>query len=111
MGIPGRLRTPHRTVQRGPAAQVFILGRSLAPLDGAADRRDLGGIDVAAVERRIERPPEIGLSPCRIAVIRVGSPVVHEAVLTVEEERAVGTVSTRDEALDLVRAELSKSAT
>src|SRR5919106_5487312 len=28
-GIPGRLRTPHRTVQRGPAAQVFILGRSL----------------------------------------------------------------------------------
>jgi tRNA nucleotidyltransferase/poly(A) polymerase len=45
---------------------------------------------------------ELGVQP---------GPEVGRLLDLVEEERAVGTVSTRDEALDLVRAELAKSAT
>jgi len=45
---------------------------------------------------------ELGVQP---------GPEVGRLLDLVEEERAVGTVSTREEALDLVRAEVSRSAT
>jgi hypothetical protein len=74
----------------------------------------LGATDLydAVLAARAADPPEPLLRG--EDVLEVGleaGPEVGRLLQLVEEERAAGTVSTRDEALALVRAEVAKSAT
>jgi len=71
----------------------------LTPLDGAADSRDVLHSGRLAGEDGFECIAQIRLGAVWILVIRVGRPVVDEAVLGVEEEdlgRPRGAVGPRD---------------
>jgi tRNA nucleotidyltransferase/poly(A) polymerase len=72
----------------------------------------LGATDLydAVLSARAADPPEPLLRGEDVLELGVrAGPEVGRLLELVEEERAVGTVSTRDEALDLVRAEISKA--